>query len=93
MTDGIAVLSFGGVVVMIEAAVMIIRKRGWGPQSIRIVGLTVIIISTIFLAVSTVSAERLSAAYAVLGVVAGYLVGHSDKQKGPISRSGQSADD
>jgi peptidoglycan/LPS O-acetylase OafA/YrhL len=75
MSESIAVLLFGAAIVGIQAAVMIFRGRSWGTQSVRIVGLSIIVIATIFLATSTVTAERLSAAYAVLGVAAGYLVG------------------
>jgi hypothetical protein len=78
MTDPMAVLIFGAVIIVAEVAVMIFRKRGWGNHSVRVVGLSMIIIATIFLAVSTVGPERLSAAYAVLGVAAGYLVGRSE---------------
>ena len=80
MTEGYAVLIFGAVVIVAEVAAMIWRGRGWGPLSIRITGLSLIVIATIFLAVSNVSSDRLSAAYALLGGAFGYLVARNDKK-------------
>jgi hypothetical protein len=80
MSEPIAVLIFGAVVIIAEVSVMIWRGRGWGPLSIRITGLSLIVIGTVFLAVSNVSSDRLSAAYALLGGAFGYLVARSDKK-------------
>ncbi len=82
MPNTIAVLIFGAVVIGAEAAVMIYRGHSWGLHSVRIVGLSLIAIAAVFLAVS--SAERVGAAYALLGVLAGYLVGqHETKPQNP----------
>jgi hypothetical protein len=80
MSESIAVLIFGAVVIIGEVVVMIWRGRGWGPLSIRITGLSLIIIATVFLVVSSVSSDRLSAAYALLGGAFGYLVTRPDKK-------------
>jgi hypothetical protein len=80
MTESYGVLIFGAIVIVGEVAVMIWRGRGWGPLSIRITGLSLIIVSTVFLAVSSVSSDRLSAAYALLGGAFGYLVTRPDKK-------------
>ena len=74
-----AALIFGGFVILIEVIVMLKRGRGWGTDSVRIVGLTLVIIVAMFLATSTISAERLSAAYALLGTIAGYFIGNIGK--------------
>ena len=58
MTEGIAVLIFGAIVIVAEIGVMVWRGRGWGTLSIRLVGLSVIVIGTIFLAISKVSSDR-----------------------------------
>jgi hypothetical protein len=73
MSNTIAVLIFGAFIIVAEASVMIVRNRGWGIHSVRIVGLTLISVAAVFLAVS--SSERVGAAYALLGVLAGFLVG------------------
>jgi hypothetical protein len=82
MSNAMAVLIFGGVVIAAEAAIMIARGHSWGPHSVRIVGMSLIIIATVFLALS--GSERVGAAYALLGVFAGYLVGrYETKQSDP----------
>ena len=60
MTESIAVLIFGAIVIVAEIGVMVWRGRGCGcgTLSIRLVGLSVIVIGTIFLAVSKVSSDR-----------------------------------
>jgi hypothetical protein len=73
MSNAIAVLIFGGIVIAVEAAIMIVRGHSWGPHSVRIVGMSLIIVVAAFLAVS--GSERLGAAYALMGVLVGYLVG------------------
>ncbi|HXX09105.1 MAG TPA: hypothetical protein VEJ43_13665 [Pseudolabrys sp.] len=72
MSLAIFVLIFGAVVIGAEAAIMISQGRSWGPHSVRIVGLSLIIVAAVFLAVS--DSQRVGAAYALLGVIAGYLV-------------------
>ncbi len=52
---------------------MIVRGHSWGPHSVRIVGMSLIVVVAAFLAVS--GSERLGAAYALMGVLVGYLVG------------------
>ena len=79
--DADAVLIFGAIVMLAEFGVMIWRGRGWGPLAIRITGVSLIIILTVFLAVSSVSSDRLNAAYALLGGAFGYLVTRPDKKK------------
>jgi hypothetical protein len=90
MSDTIAVLIFGGVVISAETAVMIFRGRGWGIQSTRLVGLSLVVVATMFLAAGSLSPERLGAAFAVLGVVAGYLVGVQGPKK---SATGEPSED
>jgi hypothetical protein len=80
MNQSIAVLVFGAVVVLAEIAVMIWRGRGQEPLFIRIIGLSLIVIGTIFLAVVNVSSDRLNAAYALFGGIFGYLVARPDQK-------------
>ena len=83
MTEAIGVLLFGAFVLGIEVAVMIFRGRGWGPLSVRIFGVSLIVVATIFLAVSAIPGDRLSAAYAILGGAFGFLAGRSGNQDKP----------
>jgi hypothetical protein len=81
MDESLAVLIFGAVIIVAEVTVIMWRGRGWGTLSMRLIGLSLIVIGTMFLAVSKVSSDRLSAAYALLGGAFGYLVARSDKKE------------
>ncbi len=74
----IAVLGFGIVVIFLETWKMTL---GWGPQSIRIVGLTLVVVAALFLvlimAVLKVPGELTAAAFGLLGTVAGYIFGRN----------------
>jgi hypothetical protein len=72
MSNPIAVLIFGAVVIVAEVAIMIFRGQNWGPHSVRIVGLTLVVVTAVFLAVS--DSQRAGAAYALMGVLAGFLI-------------------
>jgi hypothetical protein len=72
MSNPIAVLIFGAVVIAVEVVIMFFRGQNWGPHSVPMVGLTLIVVTAVFLAVS--DSQRAGAAYALLGVLAGFLV-------------------
>lgn len=74
----LAILVFGAIVLAIE---MWAKTPGWGTDSTRIVGLTLVVVAALFLAIAfaqmRASQELAAAAFGLLGVVAGYLVGKS----------------
>jgi hypothetical protein len=73
------VLIFGAVILVAEAAIMIARGHVWSAQSVRVLTMTLIIVAAVFLAVS--DSQRVGAAYALLGVIAGYLAGSYESRK------------
>jgi len=75
----ISVLIFGAAIIGAEATIMIWQGHSWGAHSVRIVGLSLIIVAAVFLAVSDV--QRVGAAYALLGVIAGYLAGRYETKE------------
>ena len=78
----IALLVFGLIVIGLEILVMLKRQKGWGPDSSRIVGLSLVVVLAVFMVSTTsISQERLTAAIAILGTIAGYLLGKNDKEK------------
>ncbi len=80
MWSSIAVLIFGLVVIMIEAAMLIKRQQGIGWSAIRFIGVTLILTMAVFLAVSNQAQDRFLQTLAFLGTIAGYLLGKSDSQ-------------
>ena len=72
MSNPIAVLIFGAVIILAEIAIMIYRGQNWGLHSVRIVVLTLVVVTATFLAVS--DSQRAGAAYALMGVLAGFLI-------------------
>ena len=77
-SNSLGLLIFGGVALVAQILVMLIRKRGFGPQSTRLFGLTVIVTIAAFLVVTEVEQDRIGAALGMLGTVAGYLLGKTD---------------
>ncbi len=77
----VAVLAFGLIIVGLEILVMLIRKKGWGELSSRLVGITIVVVAAIFLVVTNIALERITLAVGLLGTVAGYLLGKNDKDK------------
>jgi hypothetical protein len=80
MSESIAILCFGFAVILLEIVVLIRKQQGFGPQAVRIVGVTVIITVAAFLAISGAGKESLSQMIGLLGTIAGYLVGRSDSK-------------
>lgn len=76
----IAFLLFGAAVVGLELNVLTKKSAGFGPQSVRIVGITVVIIAACALTASNMALERITAVVGLLGTLAGYLAGRSDKE-------------
>ncbi|MFB9981201.1 hypothetical protein ACFSQQ_19715 [Mesorhizobium kowhaii] len=75
MSNLVAILIFSAVLIAIQSAVMIFRGKSWGPTSSRLVGFTVVVLAVLILAFSEIPAEQRAPAYALLGVVAGFLAG------------------
>lgn len=78
MSLAVYVLIFGAIVLVAEVAIMLVRGHDWGPQSVRMLAITLIIIASVFLAVA--DTQRAGAAYALLGVIAGYLAGTFERR-------------
>ena len=85
MTDSMGALIFGVLVIGMEILVMVKRGRGWGRDSTRMVGLTVVVVAAMFLGISTVPLERLSAAYTLLGTIAGFFIGRNEPTSSPAA--------
>ena len=81
MSQQIAVLIFAAAIIGLEVLVMILRGRGWGPMSTRIVGLSLVIVAALILALSDLATDQRSPVYTLLGVVAGYLAGRPASEK------------
>jgi hypothetical protein len=76
----IAFLVFGAVVVALEIFVLTRKNQGFGPQAVRIIGVTIVIVVACALAASNLSVERITAVLTLLGTLAGYLAGRGDAQ-------------
>jgi hypothetical protein len=79
MSNLVGVMIFGAVVIALEVSVMIFRGRSWGDNSIRIVGLSFVVIAGLILVFSGIGGEQMTAVFTLLGTVAGYLAGKTAK--------------
>jgi len=75
----LAVLLFGLIILGLEIGVMFKLGKGWGTNSIRISGITLVIISGLFLITAGYSQNQIAPMVGLLGTIAGYLLGKSDK--------------
>jgi len=75
------VLSFGVIVFVIEFAC--IRKVAFGPEeSIKLVAVTLIIVSTLFIISAGFGSEEIAPAMGLFGTIAGYILGRTGSEKG-----------
>ncbi len=86
---GVAVLAFGCVMVLLE--VLFLKGRpSWDPAwSLKILGLTLVLTSGLFLIVAGFSQTQIAPMMGLLGTVAGYLLGKDARP--PDSSTSQSA--
>jgi hypothetical protein len=72
------ILLFGLVVLSLEVIVLLKQKQGWGANSTRIVGLTLVVVSGVFLITAGYSESQIAPMIGLLGTIVGYLLGKSD---------------
>ena len=80
---GWGVLAFGILIIILEVLVMLRLKKGWGTQSIRIVGLTLVLTSGLFLIVTGYSQQQIAPMVGLLGTMTGFLLGKTSSSKEP----------
>ena len=80
----IAVLVFGLFIVGAQVLVMLKREKGWGPSSNQIVGLTLVLTAGLFLVVAGYSQDQIAPMMALLGTIAGYLLGRGTDKSAPL---------
>lgn len=80
----IAILVFGAFVIFLEIYVMLSQKRYWDVWSFKILGLTIVVVCGMFLVVAGYTQEQIAPMMALLGTVAGYMLG---KESGFAPRS------
>jgi len=71
----IGVLVFGAVILLAEITVMLRQNRYWDDWSLKVLGLTLVIVGGLFLIVAGYSQSQSAPMMALLGTVAGYLLG------------------
>lgn len=76
----VAILGFGILIIAGALFIMIRQKKGWGPNAIQIVGIVLIVISTLFLITAGYSESQITPAIGLLGTIAGYLLGKTNKE-------------
>jgi hypothetical protein len=75
----LAVLGFGLLVLGAQMAIMLKVGKGWGPNSTRISGLRLVVVSGVFLITAGYSQDQIAPMIGLLGTIAGYLLGKSEK--------------
>ena len=75
------VLLFGLIILGLQVGLLYKLKSGWGPNSVRMAGLTLVIISGIFLITAGYSQDQIAPMITLLGTIAGYLLAKSEKKE------------
>jgi hypothetical protein len=79
----VGVLVFGILAMGMQILVMLRQNRYWDVWSIKIVGLTLVISSGLFLIVAGYSQDQVAPMMGILGTVVGYLLGKDDSPTRP----------
>ena len=74
----IAFLVFGAVIIGMEIFVLAKKNQGFGPQAVRIIGITVVLVIAAALSSINLSLDRLTPIIGLLGTLAGYLAGRGE---------------
>jgi hypothetical protein len=70
----VSVLIFGVVILLMQGWLFIRKNQGLGTQYIRLFGLTLVVISAVFLVSTGFPQDQVSPAFTLLGTIAGYLL-------------------
>jgi cytochrome bd-type quinol oxidase subunit 2 len=76
----IALLFFGLVVICGIFYILIKQNKGWGPNAVQIVSITLLIVAGLFLITAGYSQQQITPIVGLLGTIAGYLLGKSNKE-------------
>lgn len=74
----LGVLVFGLIIIGLEVGVLFFQKQGWGINSTRLVGLTLVVICGVFLITAGYSERQIAPMIGLLGTIIGYLLGKTD---------------
>ena len=72
------ILYFGAVLLLLQMAAMLFKGQYWDQWSYRLFGLSIIVISSIFLIIVGYNQEQIAGVMGLLGTALGYLLGKSD---------------
>ncbi|WDF61033.1 hypothetical protein PQ462_06615 [Flavobacterium sp. KACC 22758] len=75
----ISILIFGGIIIGGIFYILIKQKKGWGPNTVQIVSITLLIVAGLFLITAGYSQQQITPIVGLLGTISGYLLGKSSK--------------
>jgi hypothetical protein len=78
---GWGILIFGFLVIGLQVLLMLRLKKGWGTQSVRMAGLTLVLTSGLFLIVTGYSQQQIAPMIGLLGTITGFLLGKTSSAK------------
>jgi hypothetical protein len=87
--DFTALLILTVFVVVVMAEVRLARVKAWSANAVRIIGLTTIAFVGVFAALTVDNEKNGPAVFGLLGTIAGYLLGRSDRHE----REGRAEDE
>ena len=76
----VIILAFGLIISLGIFYVIIKKNQGWGNNSVRMVGLTLVLTASLFLITAGYSQEQITPVVGLLGTIIGYLLGSGQKK-------------
>jgi hypothetical protein len=85
-----ALIAFGLIALVLQVLVNVKIGQGWGPQSIRLFMLTIILVFALVPVTSSIVQAAAAPAYGLMGTIAGYLFGQSTAAQSTATTSSTS---
>lgn len=74
----LGVLLFGLVILCLEIGILFKLRQNWDAHSTRMVGLTLVVVTGVFLITAGYSENQIAPMIGLLGTIAGYLLGKGE---------------
>jgi hypothetical protein len=81
------VLVFALIIIVLQCAVMFKAGKGWGPQSTRVLGITLTVTIGTFLITAGYSQNQIAPMIGIFGTLLGYLLGQTKSEDERTRRS------
>src|SRR5258705_9738117 len=87
LTLSIAILAFGLVVIIGVLYVILKKNQGFGPNSVSMVGITLIIVTSLFLVTSGYAEKQITPVIGLLSTIVGFFLANVQRKSSPSNQA------